>query len=270
MDVTFLFTPETPAGICRQRSKRRCHFAPRAAEGATRGKMAQESPKGRVSPGRMALDGARGKTPPVCLSAVPAALARLRGETRAAGRPGRGRRGRARCCPAAPARPERAASMPRARAPHRAGCAHRAPPRPGGGGAPRDPAARPRFRVPGDPSPRIPAAPTPLFAFPPNANTAAFSSLCPRAPPPPPRRPPSLSQVPREEPGRVPLTRPSPPRQGSRFPPPRSRGVRGASTPPTGTSRLGPPPRSPSFPQRGDVCGDGGGAGSRRRGPPMA
>lgn len=51
-------------------------------------------------------------------------------------------------------------------------------------GAPRDPAAPPRFCFLGDPSPRIPAAPTLLFAFPPNVNTAVFVSNLRPAPSP--------------------------------------------------------------------------------------
>lgn len=116
-----------------------------------------------------------------------------------------------------------------------------------GWGAPRS------RRAPAFPRSRRPLTPNPRCSD----TSVCFSSQCkycrvfkplPPSPAPAAPPPPEFEQGPAGESGRVPLTRPSPPRQGSRFPPPRSRGVRGASTPPTGTSRLGPavPLLSPS------------------------
>lgn len=83
---------------------------------------------------------------------------------------------------------------------------------------------------------------TPALRPPPCSDTSVcFSSQCkccrvfkplPASPAPAAPPPPEFEPGPAGESGRVPLTRPSPPCQGSRFPPPRSRGVRGASAPP--------------------------------------
>lgn len=185
MDVTFLFTPETLAGIRHQLLKRPCHFAPRTAEGATRGKMAQGSPRGKAPPGEWLplLSVCGSCSPHTSWRQNPGRLTR---DFRS-GRCGRAHDGGVqptRCLLSAPRLYRGVASHPLgvqlARPAHGAQPAGWGPlvipPRPR---FPHELSAAAAFLLSPRPRTPNPCAATLLFAFPPNANTAAFSNLRP-------------------------------------------------------------------------------------------